>query len=84
MAFIEQGFVRGGQIVLDEPLSLAEGTPVVVHVEPLLPSEMREHETSFASLPFFGMWADREEMADSAARVRKEREQWHLRAARQD
>jgi hypothetical protein len=38
----------------------------------------------FASLPFFGMWADREEMQDGAAWVRQEREQWQQRAARQD
>jgi hypothetical protein len=84
MAFVEHGLVRNGQIVLDKPLTLPEGTPIVIHVEPLTLPEAKGPAMSFASLPFFGMWADREDMADSAAWVRKEREQWHQRAIRQD
>ena len=37
-----------------------------------------------ADLPFFGMWADREDMTDSVAWVRKDREQWRQRATRLD
>ena len=39
-------------------------------------------EDDFASLPFFGMWADRQEMQDSEAYVRREREQWQQRLKR--
>ncbi|MBI2843112.1 MAG: DUF2281 domain-containing protein [Armatimonadetes bacterium] len=55
----------------------------------LLPSEQQGLEQeptikgkpSIRSLPFFGMWADREDMTDSAAWVRKERERWDERLA---
>ena len=43
-----------------------------------------EEPRSLADLECFGMWADREEMEDSAAWVRRQREQWHLRAAPRD
>ena len=36
------------------------------------------------ALPFFGMWADREDMADSAKWVRKEREKWSSRLSGTD
>jgi hypothetical protein len=46
-----------------------------VHVEPA-PHEgvsaSNGHE--FEQLPFFGMWADRDEMSDSVAWIRRERE----------
>jgi hypothetical protein len=84
MTLVERGLVQGGQIVLPKPLTLAEGTEVVVRIEPVASSPHRGGEDDFASLPFFGMWADREDLADSAAWVRKEREQWPQRAARRD
>ena len=31
-------------------------------------------------LPFFGMWVDRADMADSSKWVRQKREQWHNRS----
>jgi hypothetical protein len=31
-------------------------------------------------LPFFGMWKDRTDMADSSKWVREKREQWHTRS----
>lgn len=82
MGLIERGKVQGGGIVFSEPLALPEGTEVVVHIEPVeangqdIPVSGGEN---FADLPFFGMWADREDMRDSAAWVRKEREKWHHR-----
>ena len=42
----------------------------------------RKARPRISSLPFFGMWADREDMADSTAWVRKERERWSERSAR--
>jgi prevent-host-death family protein len=41
-------------------------------------------ETELENLPFFGMWAHRNDMRDSTAWVRKEREKWHQRVTRQD
>src|SRR5206468_10995378 len=69
----ERGKIHSGSIVLDEPIDLPEGTEVVVHVEPVVhehPSAGNVNE--FENLPFFGMWADRDEMSDSVAWVRKE------------
>jgi hypothetical protein len=37
----------------------------------------------FENLPFFGMWADRDEMSDSVAWVRKERDKWQQRLTQQ-
>ncbi len=41
-------------------------------------------DDGFADLPFFGMWADREDMKDSAAWVREERASWNQRVKSQD
>ncbi|MCZ6681353.1 MAG: type II toxin-antitoxin system Phd/YefM family antitoxin [Candidatus Poribacteria bacterium] len=47
-------------------------------------STMHEPEKGLENLPFFGMWADRDDMRDSTAWVRKEREKWHQRVTHQD
>ncbi|MBI1929439.1 hypothetical protein HYR99_34990 [Candidatus Poribacteria bacterium] len=87
MAFIERGKIPNGSIVFSKPLPLTEGTEVVVRIE-LLPigsqTAMSEVGEDFASLPFFGMWTDREDMRDSVAWVRRRREQWHQRAYERD
>ena len=80
----ERGKIHSGSIVLDEPIDLPEGTEVIVHVEPVvheLPSAGNGNE--FENLPFFGMWADRDEMSDSVAWVRKERDKWQQRLTQQ-
>ena len=38
----------------------------------------------YRELPFFGMWRDRDDMQDSTAWVRAERERWQQRRTRQD
>jgi len=80
-----RGTVQDGNIVLTEPIKLPEGTEVIVRVEP---AESQHSDTAatedFAALPFIGMWADREDMRDSASWVRRERDKWEQRARRQD
>lgn len=75
----ERGKVKDGGIVFSEPLTLPEGTEVVVRIEPVEagPQSAGPSSADFATMPFFGMWADRQEMSDSAAWVRGEREQWN-------
>lgn len=87
MGFTKHGKVQGRTIVFAGPLPLPEGTPVVVHIEQVAedrPTKGAGSAESFTALPFFGMWADREDMGDSVAWVRRERERWHERATRQD
>ena len=86
MAQIERGKIKNGTIVFPQPLSLPEGIDVLVHIEPIGEGnqpDMPDAEEDFASLPFFGMWADREDIPDSAMWVRKERERWQRRTTRQ-
>ena len=87
MIKVERGEVKNGGIVFAEPLGLPEGTQVAVVIEPMPETggsvDLAE-ESDFNSLPFFGIWADRQEMQDSTAWVRRERERWQQRVARQD
>ncbi len=89
MAIIEHGTISNGGIALDKPLPLPDGSKVVVQVEVETASAPTEgtQESSlaeFTSLPFFGQWSDREDMADSAEYVRKERAKWQQRPYRRD
>jgi hypothetical protein len=87
MIKVEQGQVKNGGIVFAEPLELPDGTPVTVVIEPVSTRGLAmtpEDESDFESLPFFGIWANRQEMADSVEWVQRERERWRERAARQD
>ena len=83
---IEEGKVNNGHIVLSKPLALPEGTEVRVQIEPIDPENTQntaaEKNEDFANQPFFGMWADREDMRDSVAWLRKEREKWQQRFTR--
>jgi hypothetical protein len=79
----ERGKVKGRSIVFPRPLALPEGTEVVVQIQtfvvtarPVAQADDRE----FRSLPFFGMWADHDDVQDSVAWVRREREKWQQRA----
>ncbi len=89
---IEKGEVNNGHIILSKPLSLPEGTAIIVQIDLVgaekvvdtdetQNTETCEHE-EFADLPFFGMWADRADMQDSVAWVRKQREKWVERVTR--
>ena len=86
MKVIARGTVRNGVIVTEEPLGVPDGTEVVVSLEPAeigADAETDRRLAEFDSLGFHGMWADREDMADSVAWVRKIREQWLDRLKRQ-
>jgi len=84
MELIGRGRIDGGRLVLGCPLRLADGTEVVVGIEPAVSAPRAVvPEEEFTSLPFFGMWADRADMTDAAAWVRRERERWLGRITRQ-
>ena len=80
---VEEGKVNNGHIVLSKLLSLPEGTEVRIQIEPIgtdnTQNTAAEENEDFANLPFFGMWADREDMRDSVAWVRKQRKKWKER-----
>jgi hypothetical protein len=86
MEITQRGKVQNGTLVLAEPLTLPEGAEVVVRIETLdaNAATVLPDSVDLAGLPFIGMWADRDDMNDSAAWVRREREEWHQRALRQD
>ncbi len=79
MKIIVRGKIQNGTMVIEEPLALPDGTDVIASIEPIeagygLPAQ--ERVPRFETLAFHGMWADREDMADSVAWVRGVREQW--------
>ncbi len=91
MAWTEHGIVQNGSIHFAKPLPLPDGTEVEVQIEPakeMGPAENQAGQTErpedFAKLPFFGMWADRDDISDSAEWVRQGRQQWHQRTSRTD
>jgi hypothetical protein len=87
MSLVHRGKIRDGAIVLSEPITLPDETDVVVSIEPLESDAQTDTsciDDASAQLPFIGIWADREDMSDSADWVRKEREAWRQRLARQD
>jgi antitoxin (DNA-binding transcriptional repressor) of toxin-antitoxin stability system len=73
--------VKDGRIELPPWVAIDDGTEVTVTVpevpaaRPLMPIEQH---------PAIGMWAEREDMADSAEWVRAERERWRDRPSRRD
>lgn len=87
MSITIRGHFDGRAIVPDEPLDLPADQQVEIEVR-LVPKPRSRRRggrrrPSITSLPFFGMWADRVDMRDSAEWVRKEREGWNKRLTRQ-
>ena len=78
MVWLEKGKISGAAIILPKSLPLPEGTEVTVRIETAATaaSESGPSAADFSSLGFFGMWANRPDMADSAEWVRRQREQW--------
>ncbi|MBI2941726.1 MAG: antitoxin family protein [Chloroflexi bacterium] len=91
MVIVARGRVRDGKIELSQPVELPEGTEVAVSISPVGLAETASVQAGqtgqsqdLADLPFFGMWAGREDMADSVAWVRRQRQQWQHRLTRRD
>ncbi len=81
MAAIQiKGRVRNGVIELAEPVDVPDGTEVLVTVPEVNPGPAPE--LPLAMHPAIGMWADREDMADSAAWVEQQRAKWRERLNR--
>ena len=73
--------VENGRIELPAGVQIVDGTEVTVtlpEVPPARPAVPIERH------PAIGMWAEREDMADSAAWVRGQRERWRDRLTRRD
>ena len=69
-----------GHLPVPDDLSLKAGTVVHVRLTVLdAPSAAGGAPFDFASLPAFGMWADRKEMSDAAGYVRSLRKGWDRR-----
>jgi len=64
MVLTERGKIRGGTIEFAQPLSLPEGLEVEVRIEPLAEVNLAvsTKREDLATLPFFGMWRDREDI----------------------
>jgi hypothetical protein len=78
VGYIGRGKIEEGKLVLSGPLPFPEGAEVVVQIEPVV-SDGLELVEDFASLPFFGLWADRDDLIDSMTWVRERRKAWHQR-----
>lgn len=83
MAIRIRAHYDGKTLVPNEPLEVPQNEELEidirlpsVHIGRHSPRRSRRHVTS---MPFFGMWADREDMKDSISWVRKERERWKER-----
>ena len=67
MALVRRGSVEHGQVVFQEPLDFPDGVQVLVMLEMTETSVASDEVVGFAALSSFGIWADREDVADSAA-----------------
>jgi len=74
----------GKTIIPDEPVNIPTNEPLVVEVSLKTERAAGKAAESITSLPFFGMWADRDDMSDSIAWVTKERERWNERLSVRD
>ena len=87
MATIERGRILGSSIVFAHPLGIPDGTEVLVRIDAVSCQDSmcsKQSAETFVSLPFFGMWADRTDIGDSADWVRQERQKWHQPVGRKD
>jgi hypothetical protein len=86
MSVIIRAHFDGKSIVPDSQLDLPADQALEVELHlispagttPEAPQESIAAKPDITRLRFFGMWADREDMADSAKWVRKKREKWSI------
>ncbi|MEW6237772.1 MAG: hypothetical protein AB1656_20490 [Candidatus Omnitrophota bacterium] len=87
MVEVARGVIHGSNIILTEPLPLPEGAEVIIRIE-LANADRPDKPTlsleEFKQLPCWGMWKDREDMANSEEWIRKERERWNQRLTKKD
>ena len=74
-----RGHIKNGAVIPDVPLNMPDGVEVELQITSLYSADepIAPYDPAIESV--FGMWADREDMADSAAWVRKQRESWSNR-----
>ena len=88
MSMLIRAHYDGKAIVPDADVDLPRDQALEVEVRVLSPEETSSQaapaaaKARISSLPFNGMWADREDMKDSVAWVRKERRRWSKRLTR--
>lgn len=88
MAIRIRAHYDGKTLVPNEPLELPQDQELQIDIR--VPSGCirkrgaRRSRRGITSMPFFGMWADREDMKDSISWVRKERERWNERLSSPD
>ena len=71
-------------MIPDAPIDLPDGTEVELQIttHKRLATEQPSYGAAIDSV--FGMWRDREDMADSDAWVRKQRDEWQNRLTRDE
>ena len=72
MKVITTAVVRDGKLELAKPVEMPDGTAVDVT---LILSSLNERQKLLLIQPAIGMWADREDMVDSVAYIRKQRDE---------
>jgi hypothetical protein len=83
MVIPERAKIKDGAIVFGRPLALPDGKDVDVSIQiagapaDIEPLDSAEKVEDLASLPFFGMWRDRDAIADSAEWVNRQRDYWN-------
>jgi hypothetical protein len=78
------GRVEGGRVIVDGSVELPDGSDVLITVWNVPDPTVRVRLEQLLAEPAVGMWADREDMADSAAWVREQRAKWQQRPYRSD
>ena len=83
MSMVIRAHYDGKAIVPDAEVDLPRDQALEVEVRVLSPSVApAAPKAPISSLPFCGMWADRDDMKDSVAWVNKERRRWKKRLTR--
>jgi hypothetical protein len=74
-----RGRIQGGVVIPDAPLDLPDGLEVEVRITSADPANASQPSYGPVIDSVFGMWRGRDDMADSVAWVRKQRDEWQNR-----